>query len=134
MKNLIQNNKSIYRNWTLKIAAILMIVISPYCVVFSQSSVVKLGTSGDFVILGKTGISNTGSTEITGNLGVSPIDQTAITGFGLILDATGTFSTSSLVTGKIFAADYTDPTPSKLTTAIGDMETAYTDAAGRNFT
>ena len=41
------------------------------------------------------------------------------------------FSTSALVTGKIYAADYTVPTPTTMTTAISDMETAYTDAAGR---
>merc|ERR1712166_1021003 len=35
------------------------------------------------------------------------------------------------VTGQIYAASYTSPTPSKMTTAISDMETAYTDAAGR---
>jgi hypothetical protein len=54
-----------------------------------------------------------------------------MTGFGLIMDASGKFSTSSLVTGNVYATDYTDPTPTKMTTAVGDMETAYTDAAGR---
>ena len=99
----------------------------------SQSSPapVNLGTSGDFVILAKTGISTTGVTSITGDIGVSPIDHTAITGFGLILDQSGTFSTSTLVTGRIYAANYTDPTPTKMSTAVSDMETAYTDAAGR---
>ncbi len=129
MKNIIQSKKSFLSKC--KFLITMMIVFSPFALVFSQSTTINLGTSGDFVILGKTGISNTGATHITGNIGVSPIDQTAITGFGLILDASGTFSTSSLVTGKIFAADYTDPTPSELTTAIGDMEIAYTDAAGR---
>jgi hypothetical protein len=60
-----------------------------------------------------------------------------MTGFGLIADATNTFSTSSLVTEKIYAADYAPPTPAKMTTAVSDMETAFTDAAGRtspNFT
>lgn len=92
---------------------------------------VNLGTAGNFVILSKSGISTTGTTSIVGDLGVSPIDSTGITGFGLVMDASGTFSTSSLVTGKVYAADYTPPTPSNLTTAVGNMETAYTDAAGR---
>jgi hypothetical protein len=98
---------------------------------------VNLGTAGDFVILTKTGITTTGTTAIVGSIGVSPIVATAMTGFGLIADSTNTFSTSSLVTGKIFAADYAPPTPAKMTTAISDMETAFTDAAGRtspNFT
>lgn len=33
--------------------------------------------------------------------------------------------------GKLYAADYGVPTPTYLTTAVGAMETAYTDAAGR---
>lgn len=99
--------------------------------VVSAVSAVNLRTSGDYVILAKSGISTTGTTSITGNIGTSPIDSTAITGFGLIMDSSNEFATSSLITGKIYAADYTSPTPAKLTTAIGDMETAYTDAAGR---
>jgi hypothetical protein len=47
------------------------------------------------------------------------------------MNGAGTFSTSSLVTGNVYAADYADPTPADLTTAISDMGTAYTDAAGR---
>ncbi len=92
---------------------------------------VVLGTAGNFVILTKTGISTTGTTSIVGDIGVSPIDSTAITGFDLVLDPSGEFATSSLVTGKVFAADYAPPTPDNLTTAVSDMETAYTDAAGR---
>ena len=70
---------------------------------------VGLGTSGNFVILAKTGVSTTGTTSIVGDIGVSPIAATAITGFGLILDSTNTFSTSYLVTGK-----YTQPTMLRL--------------------
>lgn len=92
---------------------------------------VNLGSAESFVLLAKTGITTTGVTAITGNIGVSPIGSTAITGFGLILDSSGTFSTSSLVTGNIYAADYKAPTPVNLTTTIGDMAIAYTDAAGR---
>ncbi|MDO9578942.1 MAG: ice-binding family protein [Candidatus Cloacimonadales bacterium] len=92
---------------------------------------VNLGTSENYVILAKTVVSTTGTTAIVGNIGVSPAAATYITGFGLIMDPSGTFSTSSLVTGRIYAADYTPPTPANLTTAISDMEAAYTDAAGR---
>ncbi|MFH1608380.1 MAG: PKD domain-containing protein [archaeon] len=100
-------------------------------VVGGVPSSVDLGTAGNFVILSKSGISTTGTTSITGDIGVSPIGSTAITGFGLIMDSSNEFSTSSLVTGKIYATDYTEPTPTKMTTAISDMEIAYTDAAGR---
>lgn len=92
---------------------------------------VNLGLAGNFVILSKAGISTTGATKIVGNLGVSPIASTAITGFGLKMDRQGQFSTSSLVTGKIYAANYAAPTPSMLTKAVGDMQIAYRDAAGR---
>lgn len=92
---------------------------------------VNLGTAGDFVILTKTGVTTIGTTAIVGSMGVSPIVATAMTGFGLVADSTNTFSRSSLVSGKIYAADYAPPTPAKMTTAISDMELAYTDAAGR---
>jgi hypothetical protein len=62
---------------------------------------------------------------------VSPIASTALTGFTLTLDGTGTFSTSTQVTGKVYAASYASPTPSTLTTAISDLVTAYNDASGR---
>jgi hypothetical protein len=92
---------------------------------------VSLGTAGNFVILAKSGISTVPNSAVTGDIGVSPIDSTAITGFSLMLDSTNTFSTSSQVVGMAFASDYTSPTPSNLTTAVGNMETAFTDAAGR---
>jgi hypothetical protein len=92
---------------------------------------VILGTAGNYVILAKSGISATGVTAVTGDLGLSPAAASFITGFSLIADSTNVFSTSSLVTGQIFAADYAVPTPSNLTTAVLDMMIAYTDAAGR---
>jgi hypothetical protein len=95
----------------------------------TYTDAVNLRTAGDFVILAKTGITTTGVTAITGDIGVSPIAAAAMTGFGLILS--GTSATSSLITGTAYASDYNSPTPSKMTTAVSDMETAYTDAAGR---
>jgi hypothetical protein len=99
---------------------------------FSSPAPVELGAAAPFAILTKTGITNVPTSAITGNLGVSPITSTAITGFSLIADSTNRFSTSSQVTGKIFAANYADPTPAILTTAVSNMEAAYTDAAGRS--
>jgi hypothetical protein len=92
---------------------------------------VNLGTAGSFVILAKSGVSTVPASAITGDIGVSPIDSTAITGFALSLTANSPFATSAQVTGKVYAPDYAAPTPVNLTTAIGDMQTAYTDAAGR---
>ncbi|MDB5119301.1 MAG: flagellar hook-length control protein FliK [Sphingobacteriales bacterium] len=90
----------------------------------------NLRTAGNFTILTKTGISTTGTTKIVGDIGASPIASTAITGFGLIMDASNQFSRTPIVTGKVYGAEYTAPTPSKMTTAISDMQTAFTTANG----
>lgn len=124
---------NVIRWWSQLLGTITIITFINSSVALPQSSPapVNLGSAGNFVLLAKTGISTTGTTHITGDIGLSPAAATFITGFGLIADATTTFSSSSLVTGKIYAADYTNPTPTNLTTSIGDMETAYTNAAGR---
>jgi hypothetical protein len=96
---------------------------------FAATSV-NLGAAGGYGILSKSGISTTGTTHVIASMGVSPIASTAITGFGLKRTAP-TYSTSSLVTGRIYAPNYAAPTPAHLTTAIGNMQTAYADAAGR---
>ncbi len=97
----------------------------------AATPVVPLGMAGSYAILSKTGISTVPPSAITGNMGVSPIAGTAITGFSLIMDVTNVFATSPQVTGKVFAANYAVPTPANLITAIGDMETAYANAAAR---
>ena len=133
MKTNTKNQTTVIIKWTRFLGAMFMVALMMPVTAMSQSSPapVNLGTAGDFVILAKTGISNTGTTQITGDIGVSPVAATYITGFGLIADASNTFSTSSLINGKVYAADYATPTPTKMTTAVGDMQTAYTDAAGR---
>ncbi|KAJ3898858.1 ice-binding protein [Lentinula edodes] len=115
--------------------------ISPACstigVVAAPSAInlgptaVNLGTAGNFAILSKSGISTVPQSAITGAIGVSPIASNAFTGFSLTLDASGTFATSRQVTGEVMAASFSAPTPSKLTTAVSDMQTAFTDATGR---
>ena len=89
------------------------------------------GTAKNYAILAESGISTVPTSAITGSLGISPAAATFITGFSLIVDSTNVFSTSPQVTGKVYAADYAVPTPSDLTTAIADMQLAFTDAAGR---
>jgi hypothetical protein len=92
---------------------------------------VVLGTAANYVILAKSGITNVPTSAITGNLGLSPAAASFITGFALNLPAGGAASTSAQVTGSVYAADYAVPTPANLTTAVNNMQTAYTDAAGR---
>jgi hypothetical protein len=92
---------------------------------------VDLGMAGDFAILAKSGISTVPTSAVTGDIGVSPAAASFITGFSLTADASNEFATSTQVTGKVYAADFTPPTPSNITTAVSDMELAFTDAAGR---
>ena len=86
---------------------------------------VNLRSAGNFVILSKSGITDVPASAILGNIGTSPITGAAITGFG-----------RGEVSGQVYTVDAAGPAfrvtfPVLLTAAIGDMETAYTDAAGR---
>lgn len=110
------------KNITANFAALPAVGIGP--------GAINLGGAGDFGILTKTGISTTGITSVIGNIGVSPAAATAITGFGLIMDTNGQSSQTPIVTGKVYAADYAAPTPANMTTAVSDMETAFTTANG----
>jgi hypothetical protein len=92
---------------------------------------VILGDAGDFSILAKTAITTGAGTSINGNIGVSPIAATAMTGFAFTKGADLLLSQSTLITGGQAYA----PWPlysTKMTTAVSDMETAYTNAKGRD--
>jgi len=91
---------------------------------------VQLGSAGDFAILAQSAVSTVPSSAILGDVGLSPAARSYLTGFSETMSGT-TSATSTQVIGKLYAADMTAPTSTKLTTAIGDMKTAYTDAAGR---
>lgn len=90
---------------------------------------IDLGTAIDYVILAKTAINNFATSAITGDLGLSPAVTSYITGLAMT-DASG-YATSSQVTGKLYAADMANLTPANLAATIGDMFTAYNDAASR---
>lgn len=86
---------------------------------------VNLGTAGNFVMLSKTGITDVYPSAVTGDIGTSPI-----TGAALLVSC-------SEVTGSVYTVDAAGPAckitdATRLTTAVGDMQTAYTDAAGRS--
>ena len=86
---------------------------------------VNLGVAGNFVILSKTGITSVYKSTITGDIGTSPI-----TGAAMVVNC-------GEVTGNVFSVDAAGPackttSATMLTAAIGDMQTAYTDAAGRS--
>jgi hypothetical protein len=92
---------------------------------------VDLRSAEPFVMLAKSGVSTVPTSIITGDIGLSPAAATFITGFSLLADATNVFSTSTQVTGSIYAADYAVPAPAMLTAAVSDMELAFTDASVR---
>lgn len=117
---------------TIAAFALMLMLATPMSALGAGPSAINLLSAKDYIILTKSGISTTGSTQITGNIGVSPITSASITGFALTLPAAGAYATSSLVTGKIYAPDYASPTPANLSTAVSDMENAYTDGAGRS--
>lgn len=106
-------------------------LVVPLSALAASPAAVDLGTAGNYAILAKTGVSTTGATSVVGNIGLSPAAASYITGFALTLPAAGAYSTSALVTGNVYAPGYADPTPANLTTAVLDMQNAYTDAAGR---
>jgi len=92
---------------------------------------VNLGKAGTFAILTKTGITDVPTSAVKGDVGTSPI-----TGAAILLTCTE-------VTGTVYSVDPSGPMPCRVTdatllsAAVGDMDFAYTDAAGRvtpNFT
>jgi hypothetical protein len=87
---------------------------------------VKLGSAGTFALLSKTGITNVYASVINGDIGASPITGAAI---GL--------TCGEIAAGILYTVDAAGPLPCSvtaatlLTSAVSDMEAAYTDAAGR---
>lgn len=98
---------------------------------------VSLGAAGNYAILAKTGVSTVPDSVVTGSVGLSPAARGALTGWSETSDVSDTYSTSAQVPApaKLYAADYVGGnTKSVLNTAVLNMGTAYTDAAGRTAT
>lgn len=86
---------------------------------------VYLGAAAPFTILAGAAVTSTGGGLINGDVGASPISGTAI---GV---------TQAQVNGTIYAVDAAGPSgsvisPEILSEAMGDLTTAYNDAAGRS--
>jgi hypothetical protein len=94
-------------------------------VAYAPQAPVNLGSAADFTILSQTGITDVRASAVVGNVGTSPI-----TGAALLLSC-------DEVTGNIYTVDAAGPLPcrvtdaTRLTAAVGDMQAAYNDAAGR---
>jgi hypothetical protein len=123
--------KAKFKIFIFTLLSVVIILSAQIVAAYASPATVNLGSAGNFVILAKTTITTTGTTSIVGDIGVSPNGASSLVGFAQVLDPLGQFSTSSLVNGRIFAADYSLPTPTIMSTAISDMQIAYTDAAGR---
>ena len=100
-------------------------VSPPVTLAAAAQAPVNLGTAGSFAILTKSGITDVYASTIRGNVGASPITGAAI---GL---------RCTEVTGTIYSVNAAGPLPCRvtdaprLTTAVSNMQTAYTNAAGR---
>ena len=100
-------------------------VATPTATGFRGPAPVSLGAAGSFAILTGSGVTDVHASRINGNVGASPITGDAI---GL---------TCPEVTGTIYSVNAGGPLACRvtnapaLTQAVGDEESAYTDAAGR---
>ena len=108
-------------------------------------SPIALGNAGNYAMFSNTALTaDAGAiTRVVGNVGVGPgVTSTAITtGFTpLTADSGGTYATSTIVTGNVYASNFTSPTagyivdsptPDYVLSSSNDMGTAYDDAAGR---
>jgi hypothetical protein len=95
-------------------------------VVSTGQAPVHLGKAVIFAILTKSGITDVFPSAIRGDVGASPITGAAIH-----------VTCAEMTKGKIYSVNAAGPlpctvtAPTLLTEAVGDMEAAYTDAAGR---
>jgi hypothetical protein len=86
----------------------------------AAQATVDLRSTSRFALLAGSGVTSVPTSAIQGDVGVSPSARSSIAGL-----------TPVEVTGSIFAADDGGATAVMLTTAKGDLTTAYNDAAGR---
>jgi len=102
--------------------------------VSTQAAAIPLGSAANYAILAKAAVKTIPTSAVTGNVGISPAAQTFLEGWSLTNDPSVTYSTSAQVlgSGKLYAADNVGgTTAADLTTAVADMQTAYTAAAAK---
>ena len=110
------------------------VVVGPPPALAANPAIVNLGTAANYAILAKAAIATVPSSVVTGNVGLSPAAKSFLTGWSETYDVTDTFATSAQVVApfKLYASDQVGGTTSSdLTTAVLNMQAAYTDAAGR---
>lgn len=116
---------SIKLNPTARILASFLLALAlPHRLAAAGPDPVNLGSTTNFAILAGAAITSTGGGTINGDVGATPITGAAI-GVACVQ-----------MNGIIYAVDAAGPAcrvtdPSRLTTAMADLTTAYNDAAGR---
>lgn len=94
---------------------------------------VVLGGAGNFAILTKAGVTNVHTSAITGNIGASPITSASMDNV-FCTEVTGTiYGVDAAYTGSGATGCFLGAPADKtlVDNAVLNMETAYTDAAGR---
>jgi hypothetical protein len=119
-KSLLVGTKQIFIGLVLTVAYMAM----PRTLLAAGPAPVDLGSAAHFTILAGATITTTGGGIINGDVGASPITGAAI------------HLAQAQVNGTIYAVDAAGPAgsviaPALLTTAKGDLTTAFNDAAGR---
>jgi hypothetical protein len=133
--SLLKKKNTMYLKKYLAMSLVLLVAIITSCSKSKSSAInsnpttlaaVNLGLAGQYAILSKTGVTDVFQSAVTGDVGSSPI-----TGAAILLACTE-------VTGTIYSVDAAGPLPcrvtngTRLTTSVSDMQTAYTDVAGRS--
>jgi hypothetical protein len=116
----ISGTKQIFIGLVLAVA----FMAAPRALLAAGPAPVDLGSAAHFTILAGATITTTGGGVINGDVGASPITGAAI------------HLTQAQVNGTIYVVDAAGPAgsviaPALLTTAKGDLTTAFNDAAGR---
>jgi Ice-binding-like/Bacterial Ig-like domain len=99
---------------------------STHAIALTGQAPVSLGGARTFAILTKSGVTDVFASAINGDVGASPITGAAIH-----------VTCAEVMTGTVYSVNAAGPLPCRvtdstlLTKAVGDMEIAYTDAAGR---
>ena len=106
-------------------AMLTLALMAPIVAVSQVPAPVNLRSTANFAVLAGSLVSDIPTSAVTGDVGLSPAAGSNITGFG-----------GTEVTGTIYTVDASGPAGSvpaatRLTTAKGDLTTAFNDAAGR---
>jgi len=105
-------------------------VVDPVGGVCAGANCVDLGAAGTYAIFGLTGVTNVPTSAITGNVALNSSGG-GMTGFSLVADASGNYSTSAQVTGKLYNTDHSPATDAELTAAMNAVGAAILSADGK---